>query len=239
MNQQVTFEIRGAGQIQDFIVEVENLPFFVDEDGTLTVWGGDIDDLPLRHVADEPDEDGVEVEVTVTDEDIVKAKAHSSWVAGQTLTMKDASSKPFAWITEGWMDDMYILTLQDAKQVALDYFVNGTVANQTEWEYDFDADAAFEVLCENEAVVETLQEYAEDWMLEQVMTTQEIAEEYGIADATVRQTINRDAIRARKSGSTWLILRSDAERFWNRSATKGVTTWLVTVLAVLAIVSQL
>lgn len=78
-----------------------------------------------------------------------------------------------------------------------------------------------------------------DSVLESVMTASEVADTYDIANATVRQTIARGAIRARKSGSTWLILRSDAERFWNRNAVQGVTTWMATVLAVLAIVSQL
>lgn len=75
--------------------------------------------------------------------------------------------------------------------------------------------------------------------LDDVMSSSEIADTYGITPDTVRQTIARGAIKARKSGSVWLILRSDAERFWNRNAVKGASTWLVTVLAVLAIVSQL
>lgn len=47
-----------------------------------------------------------------------------------------------------------------------------------------------------------------------VMTTKEVSEVFGIEDATVRQTIARNAIPARKSGSTWLILRKDAEKQW-------------------------
>lgn len=48
------------------------------------------------------------------------------------------------------------------------------------------------------------------------MTTSEIAEVYGIADATVRQTIARGAIPARKSGGVWLIHPDDAEAQWGR-----------------------
>ena len=50
--------------------------------------------------------------------------------------------------------------------------------------------------------------------LDLVVTAAEVANEYGITTATVRQTIARGAIVARKSGSTWLMLRADAEAFW-------------------------
>jgi excisionase family DNA binding protein len=46
------------------------------------------------------------------------------------------------------------------------------------------------------------------------MTTAEVAERYGIAAATVRQTILRGALRARKSGGTWLIRPEDADAQW-------------------------
>lgn len=50
--------------------------------------------------------------------------------------------------------------------------------------------------------------------LETVMTAAEVAEVYNVDPATVRQTIARGAINARKSGATWLILRSAADSFW-------------------------
>jgi hypothetical protein len=188
-----------------------------------------------------PDRDGEMVEVIITDEDIKEARFHSGEVAGMTLTMKDASSKPFAWIVEGWDDTMYRMTLNDAKSVARDYFVNSTAAYGG-YEYDFDPARAFEILIEREAVVETLQQYAEEWMLEQVMTVAEVAEEFGLQHESVNKAIERDQIkRVRKAGGIWLILRSEAQRVWGNTsnATRGITTWLVTVLAVLAIVSQL
>lgn len=46
------------------------------------------------------------------------------------------------------------------------------------------------------------------------MTTAEVAETYGITAATVRQTILRGAVPARKSGRTWLIRASDAAAQW-------------------------
>jgi excisionase family DNA binding protein len=50
------------------------------------------------------------------------------------------------------------------------------------------------------------------------MTTTEVAETYGITDATVRQTIARGAVTARKSGGIWLIRRIDAEEHWGQLA---------------------
>lgn len=50
--------------------------------------------------------------------------------------------------------------------------------------------------------------------LEDVMTTAEIAEEFGIADCTVRAAIKRNVIPARQSGSTWLVRREDAVARW-------------------------
>lgn len=50
--------------------------------------------------------------------------------------------------------------------------------------------------------------------LNAVMTPGEAVEVFGLAEATVRQAINRGQIFARKSGGTWLIRRSDAEKRW-------------------------
>lgn len=52
--------------------------------------------------------------------------------------------------------------------------------------------------------------------LDEVMTAGEAAELFGLAEATVRQTINRGQIPARKSGGTWLIQRSEATRRWKK-----------------------
>lgn len=48
------------------------------------------------------------------------------------------------------------------------------------------------------------------------MTATEIAEEFGIASRVVRQTASKGWIPARKSGSTWLIRRQDAQKRWGR-----------------------
>lgn len=53
-------------------------------------------------------------------------------------------------------------------------------------------------------------------VLNDVMTPGEAVEVYHLAEATVRQAINRGQIFARKSGGTWLIRRADAEARWKR-----------------------
>lgn len=52
--------------------------------------------------------------------------------------------------------------------------------------------------------------------LNKVMTSVEVAEAFGITDAAVRMAIQRGTIHARQSGSTWLILREDAEKKWRK-----------------------
>ena len=54
--------------------------------------------------------------------------------------------------------------------------------------------------------------------LSSVMTAGEIVECYGLDESTVRQTIRRGDIPARKSGGTWLVLRSVAEARWGNRA---------------------
>ncbi len=52
--------------------------------------------------------------------------------------------------------------------------------------------------------------------LHDVMTAAEAAEVYGIDHGTIRVSIHKGYITARKSGGTWLIARSDAERRWGQ-----------------------
>ncbi len=52
--------------------------------------------------------------------------------------------------------------------------------------------------------------------LNEVMTAKEIAEDYDIKEDTVRDACQHDWITARKSGTTWLILRKDAETRWGK-----------------------
>jgi excisionase family DNA binding protein len=56
----------------------------------------------------------------------------------------------------------------------------------------------------------------QDSILAEVMTVQEVADEYGIKRSTVHWAIKSavDKLPARKSGDTWLIRREDAEARW-------------------------
>jgi excisionase family DNA binding protein len=49
---------------------------------------------------------------------------------------------------------------------------------------------------------------------EEVMTVQEVAQAFGKSRYTVHAAIRRRRLPARKSGSTWLIRRQDAEAYW-------------------------
>jgi hypothetical protein len=52
--------------------------------------------------------------------------------------------------------------------------------------------------------------------LNTVTTVKEIADLYRITPQAVIDTIKTDKLPARKSGGTWLILKSDAESRWNK-----------------------
>lgn len=54
--------------------------------------------------------------------------------------------------------------------------------------------------------------------LNDVVTAAEAAKALGLAEATVRQAINRKQIPARKSAGTWLILRKDAVARWSKKS---------------------
>lgn len=47
-----------------------------------------------------------------------------------------------------------------------------------------------------------------------VMTVEEVADTYPVAASTVRGSIHKGYIAARKSGKNWLIRRADAEARW-------------------------
>jgi excisionase family DNA binding protein len=53
-------------------------------------------------------------------------------------------------------------------------------------------------------------------ILDDVLTAQEAATLFNLSESTIRVNIHRGNIPARKSGGTWLIRRSDAERKWSK-----------------------
>lgn len=71
--------------------------------------------------------------------------------------------------------------------------------------------SAVETCCLNHA-----EDKEDEETLNAIMTAGEAAEEFGLAESTVRQAINREQIVARKSGGTWLILRKHAEARWGK-----------------------
>jgi len=55
-----------------------------------------------------------------------------------------------------------------------------------------------------------------DLELEEVMTSGEVVQVFGLSAATVRNACKRGAIPARKSAGTWLVKRSDAAKRWGQ-----------------------
>lgn len=51
-------------------------------------------------------------------------------------------------------------------------------------------------------------------ILQSVMTPQEIAQEYDISAEAVYKSITRNRVKARQSGSAWLVLRKEVDRLW-------------------------
>jgi hypothetical protein len=60
-----------------------------------------------------------------------------------------------------------------------------------------------------------------DLELDEVMTSQEVVEVFGLSHATVRNACRRGAIPARKSAGVWLVKRSDAVARWGQVRTHG------------------
>lgn len=59
--------------------------------------------------------------------------------------------------------------------------------------------------------------FMEQPVLDGVVTSVEAAEITGMAEITIRKTCERKSIMARKSGSTWLMLKSDVIRKWGEA----------------------
>jgi excisionase family DNA binding protein len=49
-----------------------------------------------------------------------------------------------------------------------------------------------------------------------IMTIAEVAEEYGLSDATIRNAIRKGWLPAHKAGGTWLVNREDAASRWGK-----------------------
>lgn len=58
--------------------------------------------------------------------------------------------------------------------------------------------------------------------LAEVMTASEAAQEWGLAEATVRRAINRGSLTARKSAGTWLVTVTEVESYFGMKHTMRV-----------------
>lgn len=128
-----------------------------------------------------------------------------------TLESND-SSRPYAWILEGVsMEDV-----TDAAEYVREYARN--TINATNYSEDVTDDELFAAWLETgelEAATDYVKSKINEWQLEQVMTPAEIEAEFGLAEGTVRQAVNRDTIAHRRPDErTILIHRNDAEARW-------------------------
>lgn len=73
----------------------------------------------------------------------------------------------------------------------------------------------------NPNVIHIAYEQATDPDYKLVLTPQEIAQEYGITASAVYQAVRRNTIPHRRSGSTILITRWDAEKRWRTPSKRG------------------
>ena len=79
-------------------------------------------------------------------------------------------------------------------------------------------EAIDESITEDEALFEAIPKV--DEALYEIMTPQEVADEYPITVDAVYQAIRRGRLESRKSGKAVLVLRRDAERLWQHKKQK-------------------
>jgi hypothetical protein len=60
-----------------------------------------------------------------------------------------------------------------------------------------------------------------DLELEEVMTSQEVVQLFGLSHAAVRNACKRGSIPARKSAGVWLVKRADAVKKWGQVKSKS------------------
>lgn len=90
------------------------------------------------------------------------------------------------------------------------------------WNFDVDDIGDMFTISLNKALLDRAKKFQkmltdqQDDLLNEVVTTKEISETFGISDAAVRQAILDGNLPARKSGNTWLVLRSDADARWSK-----------------------
>jgi excisionase family DNA binding protein len=128
--------------------------------------------------------------------------------------------------------DLYLRQHAGAEQIANDYEITPAQVYAA-LAYYYDHQAEIDALLAEEDRVESqmvdVQHQAEMRALadervkayranNQEMTVTEVAEAFGVSTRAVRQAATNGWVSARKSGSTWLIRRSDAEARWAKPA---------------------
>lgn len=195
----------------DEITVIKNLPFKLDYNGGLWVDGGDsIEDLLLDTI--ELDEELDEFDVEITDDMLKKALEHSSLACSAMIDLSsDNQADPYRWMIEGIEDDTW--NSSKVVEAQLDQIISRLVSD--EWPYDTDdVIGYFRTLDEYSAAVAALEGYRNEWMLNQVMTVAEVAEEFGINEDGVRKAISRGRFNYRQSGTTYLLLRREVAQMW-------------------------
>ena len=114
----------------------------------------------------------------------------------------DSGNEQFATLRDAW---------DNAKQMLHD-----TTLYLDEGSYEIDEDELHRTITVTQGDFEYIRFEIVPVMLDAVMTTAEVTDLYGFAEATVRQAINRGQLQARKSGGTWLVAKADVVAKWGQ-----------------------
>jgi excisionase family DNA binding protein len=191
-------------------------------------------------ISDETDEEWMTDFAKPVEEPVDEKTESATTFAIDSTEYQEAVSKPASQmtdsdkevITNAWIvkrEDTDIETTFNGEDVASFTEVEELVSITLKSGYSFEIDkmtradnAKYERFIEvfsdieptAEIFVDDIEELPEE--LFAVMTAAEAAREFGLSQSTVRQAINRGQVPARKSGGTWLVLRSDAEKQWKK-----------------------
>jgi hypothetical protein len=210
------------------IVVVENLPFKLDDQGTLWIACSNIDDFVIDEI-EVSDDGNAEYQIEITDAHLAKARELMTYdlVAELEDATSDNSNKPYAWMVDGYEDShLASLTSDDILKAQVETILDYGI------QFDFETED-FEEIWKiyrdttdyNVASVE-LTELIDNAKLTQVMTASEAAEEFGISRQAVHDAINAGRIISRQSGQTHLILRTHAEKLWKKFPVVMLALWI-------------
>lgn len=146
------------------------------------------------------------------DSSLTYDRAQQRWQSAPELDYKAAASVAANFIEHGEMD-MEIFTgkrgTNHVGEIIRMYSTGSITTSEDDYVNPFKSELNYIL----SAMKSALQRR---WQLEGVITAAEAAEVFNLAEATVRQAINRGQVVGRKSGGTWLVLRTDAEAHWGK-----------------------